>query len=433
MLLEQLTRLYDANPRPVIVDGGTSLNFADVLAADGVDLSGVQSGEVVAVVGDYSAENISTLIRLIDRKAVIVPLCRDMAGNFPYFFESAGVDWVVRDGRIERLRAAPMAHPLLDQLRAAHHSGLILFSSGTTGQPKAILHDFDRFLARYGVRRPPLRTMSFLVFDHIGGLNTLFHTLFNQGLIVVPSGRTPTLVLDDVERHGIEVLPATPTFLRMLMMSGLLETRPEALRSLRTVTYSTEPMDQTTLDHVCAALPDVEVRQTYGMSELGAMRVKSRARDSLWISVDGDGVETRVDEHGVLLIRSTERMLGYLNAAEPFTDGWYDTGDIVETDGPWLRIVGRSRQIINVAGIKVLPTEVERVALLHPDIVRAKAEGVRNPITGQHVEVTCELAEGAATGKVELRNHFAAHLQEAVRPHRIRIGAVAVNHRFKKV
>ena len=439
MLIDELTAIHASGPRvPVVVRDGVATDLAEMLATEVADLSEVRAGDVVALVGDYAPSTVNTLLRLVDRHAIIAPLCTDMEGQFDYLAEAGGFDWVVRGNRIQRLRQSRLDHPLLRQLRDAGRAGLILFSSGTTGRPKAVLHDLDAFIARYRRNpKPGARTLSFLVFDHIGGLNALFATLFNRGTVFVPSGRKPDEVMAEVARHRIETLPATPTFLRMLMMSGLPQSHPEAFRTLRTITYSTEPMDKATLDRVCTAFSDADIRQTYGMSELGIMRVRSRARDSLWISVGGDGVETRVQPsgetgRGVLQIRCAERMLGYLNAPSPFEDGWYDTGDVVEQDGEWLLIVGRSRQWINVGGIKVLPTEIERVALLHPAVVRAKAEGAANPITGQHVEVTMELRADAIADKAAMRAHFAAHLADKVRPHRYRFGAVSFNHRFKQ-
>jgi acyl-CoA synthetase (AMP-forming)/AMP-acid ligase II len=150
------------------------------------------------------------------------------------------------------------------------------------------------------------------------------------------------------------------------------------------------------------------------------------------MTVGGEGVETKVVDH-VLFIRSVNRMLGYLNAPSPFdTDGWYDTGDLVEQDGPYLKIIGRSQQVINVGGVKVLPAEVERVALLHPDVLRAKARGVPNPLTGQHIEVTCQPRHGAHLDRNMLRAHFRQNLSELLRPQSIRIGEVAVSHRHKQ-
>lgn len=432
MLIEELAAIHAGRTEPLILRNGEALRFDDVRAADDIDLSPVEPGDVVALVGDFTPSTINALLRLIERQAIVVPLSPDTSASFPYYFEQAGVNVVVRDGTATRIRADRMPHPMLQALRLRRHPGLILFSSGTTGQPKAILHDFESFLARFRTPRPALRTLNFLLFDHVGGLNTLFHTMFNGGQVVIPSGRTPEKVVEDIARHGTELLPTTPTFLRMLLLSGLIAERPDALASLRIVTYGTEPMDEDTLRQLCAALPHVDFRQTYGMSELGILRIRSRARDSLWMEVGGEGVQTRVTEAGVLQILSANRMEGYLNAPDPFTDGWYDTGDVVETDGKWLRIVGRSKLIINVGGLKILPGEIERVALLHPAVELAKAEGVKNPITGQHVEVTCQLRPGADADRATLRKHFAAHLPAAVRPHRIAVGQVAVNHRFKR-
>ena len=429
-LLDELVARHGAVRAPFLIDGERQLTLDDVAQVGGADLSAIAPGDVVALVGDFDAATIRTLLRLIGLGTVVVPLTVETRHDHDYFFDAAGVDWVVEGAVSRRLRAQRLDHPLLAEMRRRAVPGLVLFSSGTTGRPKAILHDFSRFLARYRTPRPALRTLNFLLFDHIGGLNTLLHTLFNRGLVVVPSARTPQAVVDDIERHAIELLPTTPTFLRMLLMSGLLEER--ALPALKVVTYGTERMDQGTLDRLCALLPTVDFRQTYGMSELGILRIRSRSRDSLWMEVGGEGVEWRVVD-GVLQLRAEGRMLGYLNAPSPFdADGWYDSKDRVEQEGQWLRIVGRSSETISVGGVKFLPGEVERAALLHPEVIHAKAVGVDNPITGQHVEITCELKEGATATRATLRQHFAAHLAESMRPHRIRIGKVAVGHRFKK-
>jgi len=277
MLLEELCEIHRSSPQPVIIRGDTRLSFEDVFNAREINVSMVKPGEVVALVGDFDAATINALLTLIDAGAVIAPLSPELAPSFPYFFETAGVDWVIQHGSAERIRRTPMEHPLLDELRARGHAGLILFSSGTTGRPKAILHDFAQFLARFRTPRPALKTLNFLLFDHIGGINTLFHTLFNRGQVVIPSGRTPEAVAADIGKYAVELLPTTPTFLRMLMLSGLIEAAHGALASLKVITYGTEPMDEGTLKALAGALPRTDLRQTYGMSELGILRVKSRA------------------------------------------------------------------------------------------------------------------------------------------------------------
>jgi acyl-CoA synthetase (AMP-forming)/AMP-acid ligase II len=125
-------------------------------------------------------------------------------------------------------------------------------------------------------------------------------------------------------------------------------------------------------------------------------------------------------------------MLGYLNAPSPFVDGWYDTGDVVEQDGDYIRVVGRAKEILNVGGLKILPGEIERVALMHPEVLRARGVGVPNPITGQHIEVTVEPKEGSTLDRRTMMAHFRAHLQKQLSPHRVMIDKVAVSHRFKQ-
>jgi acyl-CoA synthetase (AMP-forming)/AMP-acid ligase II len=125
-------------------------------------------------------------------------------------------------------------------------------------------------------------------------------------------------------------------------------------------------------------------------------------------------------------------MLGYMNAPSPFVDGWYDTGDIVEQDGDYIKVVGRAKEVLNVGGLKILPGEVERVALLHPDVLRAKVIGVANPITGQHIEVTVQPKEGATLDRRAMMSHFRAHLVKQLAPHKVTVGEVPLSHRFKQ-
>ena len=429
-LLAQLAARNEGNTQPFLIGPGGALSFADVERAVGSSkgLEAIQRGDVVALIGDFDGPTIATMLELLDRGVILMPLAVGTTADHEYFFETGRAEWIIREGRVEK-RDAAESHPLIDEVRERNHPGIIFFSSGTTGRPKAILHDFNNFLARYAVQRPPLRALNFLLFDHAGGINTMLHTLFNRGVVIVPSERTPEIIAAEMVEHKVELLPTTPTFLRMMLLAGVFDTMQ--FPDLRVITYGTERMDQATLDRLCAKLPNVDFRQTYGLSELGVFQVKSRARDSLWMQIGGKGIETKIVDN-VLHIRSENRMLGYLNAPSPFVDGWYDTGDIVETDDGWLKVVGRAKEVLNVGGLKILPGEVERVALLYPDVLRAKAVGVANPITGQHIEVTVEPKEGATIDRRAVMNHFRSHLQKQLSPHRVIVGKVPVSHRFKQ-
>ena len=429
-LLDELRKRNEGNHEPFLIGPGGSLAFDDIAAAQTrVDLSGIRQGDIVALVGDFDGPTITTMLDLLDRGVVLMPLTEGTRADHDYFFESGRAEWVIRDDRLEQLAPRREDHPLIEEVRHREHPGIIFFSSGTTGRPKAILHDFNNFLERYRTQRPPLRALNFLLFDHAGGINTMLHTLFNRGVVIVPSERTPETIAADMVRHKVELLPTTPTFLRMMLLAGVFDTIE--FPDLRVITYGTERMDEGTLARLCRKLPNVDFRQTYGLSELGVFQVRSRARDSLWMQIGGKGIETRIVDD-VLHIRSENRMLGYLNAPSPFVDGWYDTGDIVRQDGDYIMVVGRAKEVLNVGGLKILPGEVERVALLHPDVLRAKVIGVPNPITGQHIEVVVEAREGAALDRRTMMTHFRSHLVKQLSPHKVTIDKVEVSHRFKK-
>ena len=429
-IIDKLSERWSGIDYPFFIHSSGSLKFDEVVNQQHVDLSKVNSGDVVALIGDFNPQSILTLLQLIDKNVILVPLTVDTRAQHKYFFDSALVDVVIEGDEVKHLNHS-QRHELIDELRAKKHAGLVLFSTGTTGRPKAILHDLTLFMKRFETPRPTLKTINFLLFDHIGGLNTLLHTLFNKGTVVAPKSRSVEAILATCAEHETEVLPTTPTFLRMMLMSGLI---PDSVpKSLRIITYGTERMDQPTLDALCELLPNVEFRQTFGMSELGIVRVKSESSNSLYMKVGGEGVETRVIDN-VLEIRSQTRMLGYLNAESPFDDeGWYNTKDIVEERDGYYKVTGRTNEVINVGGLKFMASEVERVALKYEYVELAKAEPKTNPITGQHVELTVQPASNGEVDKTGLRIFLAAQLPRHMMPKRIRVASIGVGHRFKRV
>lgn len=428
-ILEKLAEIWSGIDYPFLIHKGNELRFSEIASQTPVDLSEVRKGDVVVVIGDFNPSSILTLLRLIDIGVIVVPLTVETRHEHEYFFESALVDVVIDGNKLKR-RLHKNKNELIEKLKELGHAGLVLFSTGTTGRPKAILHDLTIFLKRFETPRPALRTINFLLFDHIGGINTLLHTLFNKGVVVAPDARTVDSILETCQKFNVEVLPTTPTFLRMMLMSGAVPSKvPDCLK---VITYGTERMDQPTLDELCKLLPGIDFRQTFGMSELGIVRVKSEARDSLYMKVGGEGVETRVVD-GVLQIKSNSRMLGYLNAPSPFdAEGWYDTKDVVEVKDSYYKVTGRISDVINVGGLKFMASEVERVALQFPNVSLVKATPNPNPITGQHVELLVQATTEGAVDKFLMLNFLKSRLQPHMVPKRIRIETVVVGHRFKK-
>jgi len=429
-IIEKLQSIWKESDQPFLIHKGREMRFADIAHQTSQNLSIIKPGDVVAVVGDFDPESILTLLMLIDKGVIIVPLTSETSAQHQYFFDSALVDFVVNRGSLARINHG-RKHELIEGLRQKGHSGLILFSTGTTGRPKAILHDLTLFLKRFETPRPTLRTLNFLLFDHIGGINTLLHTLFNKGVVVAPETRSVESILEICKRYSVEVLPTTPTFLRMMLMSGAVPGKVPGC--LNVITYGTERMDQPTLNELCNLLPHVDFRQTFGMSELGIVRVKSEARDSLFMRIGGEGVETRVVD-GVLEIRSQTKMLGYLNAPSPFNpEGWYNTKDVVEVKGDMFKVVGRVSDVINVGGLKFMASEVERVILSYPNVSFAKVIARLNPITGQHVEAIIQPTVNSVLDKDRLIKYLRTNLQPHMTPKRVVIEDIAIGHRFKKV
>ena len=430
-LLDKLSEIWKGVEYPFLIHKDEDLRFSEIAKQSPINLSEVREGDVVAIIGDFNPESILTLLRLIDIGVVVVPLTVETKHEHEYFFETALVD-VVIDGTQVNRRTHERKYEFIENLRQLEHAGLVLFSTGTTGRPKAILHDLTLFLKRFETPRPTLRTINFLLFDHIGGINTLLHTLFNKGVVIAPESRTVDSILDTCRKYDVEVLPTTPTFLRMMLMSGAVPNKVPSC--LKVITYGTERMDQPTLDELCKLLPIVDFRQTFGMSELGIVRVKSEARDSLFMKVGGEGVETRVVD-GVLQIRSSSRMLGYLNAPSPFdAEGWYDTKDVVVVKGDYYKVTGRISDVINVGGLKFMfmASEVERVALTFPNVTLVKASPKQNPITGQHVELLVQPTSEEGIDKDALMVFLKERLQPHMVPKRIRVEDVAIGHRFKR-
>ncbi|MDA9662051.1 fatty acid--CoA ligase family protein [bacterium] len=430
-LFIKLSKKYKKEKKNFIIHRDYKISFKDLFEKNSNILKDISEGSVVAIIGDFSASTINILIRLIDLKTIIIPLTKENRPNHEYFFEQASVDYVIENNKITKLKN-PKKNSLLEKFRLTKSPGIVFFSSGTTGRPKAILHDLNIFLKRYSEPRPAYKTLNFLLFDHIGGLNTLFHTLFNKGQVVIPYARTVSEIINDIEKYKVELLPTTPTFLRMLVMDDELNTK--RLKSLKVITYGSEMMDENTLLRLNKILPNVKFKQTYGMSEISILRVKSENNKSLWIKIDSDELEIKISRK-VLFIRSKIKMFGYLNNKSPFDkNGWYNTNDLVEKKGQFIKIVGRSKQIISIGGLKILPSEIERIALQHPLIKDVKAKGVSNPITGQHIEIVCEPKKKVKPDifRQKLRSHFDLNLDPAIKPIKIIIKKIEISHRFKK-
>jgi acyl-CoA synthetase (AMP-forming)/AMP-acid ligase II len=395
-----MSRLHHHGTSPAIVWAGRTVSYAELTAAiDAWDqrlaAHAIDPGRVVAIAGDFSPETVAALLALFVRRCIAVPLAARPPEQMQRLLATAQATALLTFGAEDAWTVADLEHasdhPLIEQVRASRHAAITLFSSGSTGDAKASLHDVERWIGRLEAPGTPRRTLSFLLFDHGGGFNTLIATLMTGGLFVVPRTRDVDPVCRLIEAHRVELLPTSPTFLRLLLMAD--GHRRFDLSSLRLITYGTEPMHESTLRALHQALPSVRLKQTYGLTELGAFRTKSRGDDSLWVAIGGEGLETKVIDN-ILYIRTRAAMLGYLNAPQPFDeDGWYCTGDVVEVKDDYFLIRGRAHHLINVGGEKVHPIEVEDVVMELDNVRDVTVTAKRSHVTGHVVVATVALRQ----------------------------------------
>ncbi|MFT4901636.1 MAG: acyl-CoA synthetase (AMP-forming)/AMP-acid ligase II [Lentimonas sp.] len=390
-----IERFSEYGHRPVLAHGNAVHTYAELAnrietLTDTFKSQGVCAGDVITLETDYSLSAIAALFALFQLNTIVVPLSTTTDAEIQIRRTEARAHWAIQleNDRVTLTSINRELHPheLVLAIAKKEHPGLVLFSSGSTGRPKAMIHDADRLLSQFAKKRARrLSILIFLMFDHIGGLNTLFNGLASGALMVVPASRDPHCVGAAIASHGVTLLPASPTFLNLLLMSGAHKNYN--LSSLRFVTYGTEPMPDSLLIRLKTALPNISFIQTFGTSETGISQTVSRSSVSTQIKIEDPNTEFKIVA-GELWLRSNSQILGYLNhEMSRFTaDGWFKTGDIVEesSDG-FLTITGRREDIINVGGEKVTPSEVESVLLEIPEVADCLVYGEKNAITGQNV------------------------------------------------
>lgn len=402
----------------------------------------VPPGAVVTLEADYSPLAIAALIALGAHGCIVAPVADAVEAEAQKKRRVARASYVVAINGdrcdIRHLDCPAGDYPLVRQLAEAQRAGLILFSSGSTGEPKAMIHDFGQLIAGYEKRRTrSLVLLAFLLFDHIGGLNTLFNALASGSCVVAPQSRDPEAVCRLIAAHKVNVLPASPTFLNLLLLSGA-QTRHD-LSSVKIITYGTEPMTEGLLQRLHTAFPKVKLIQTFGTSETGIAQTSSASSTSTLLKIDNADTEVKI-VNGELLLRSPRQVLGYLNHDNSAFDaeGWFHTGDLVEqTPEGYLRILGRSSERINVGGEKVTPNEVESILLEMPQVRDCLVFAEANALTGQSVAAQIVPVDPAIPLR-ELKRAVRTFCRTRLAPYKIPtriqiVEATAHSDRFKKI
>lgn len=400
--------------------------------------SEIEKGRVVALEGDFSPYSVAWLLTLIENRNIIVPIAPTTEAKRSEYLAVGEVEFTVTvddagNATIKKT-GTQASHAIYKNLANSGAPGLVLFSSGSTGKSKAAVHDFSMLLEKFKTPRNTKRILAFLLFDHIGGINTLFYTLSNGGCLITVTDRKPEAIAQTIERHSVQILPTSPTFLNLMLLNQVHERY--RLESLELITYGTEVMPETTLKRISEVYPKIQFQQTYGLSEIGILRSKSKARDSLWVKLGGDEFQVRVVD-GLLEVKAQSAMRGYLNAPSPFTeDGWFKTGDMVEVDGEYYRILGRKSELINIGGEKVYPSEVESILMELEGVADAAVFAEKNPIMGNIIAARIKLTTNETLS--DFRKRMRTILASKVQPYKIPQKIILMedelyNSRFKKM
>ncbi|OQY50376.1 MAG: long-chain fatty acid--CoA ligase [Candidatus Parabeggiatoa sp. nov. 2] len=444
MLIDFLLAVFEKNnEKNAIVWKDKTYSYAWLLERinywqNRIQSENIEKGKVVVLEADFSPNSIALFLALMEHACILVPLTRSIESQQAEFIEiaQAEISFSIDDNDHLKITKLPNVahHEFYTRLKTSSHAGLVLFSSGSTGKSKAAVHDLVKLLEKFKIPRYNYITLTFLLYDHIGGLETMFYTLSNGGCIVTAQTRSPDRILERVEKYKVELLPVSPTFINLILLSESYKRYD--LSSLKIVTYGTEPMPESTLARFQGLFPHIKLIQKYGLSELGILRSKSKSSNSLWVKVGGEGFQTRVVE-GILQIKASSAMLGYLNAPTPFIeDGWFNTKDVVEIDGEYLKILGRQSEIINVGGEKVYPAEVESVIQSFDNVAEVTVYGEQNAITGNIVCAKVRLLkeEDKKPLTKRLKHYCREHLQNYKVPVKVKIvEEKQYSERFKKI
>lgn len=299
---------------------------------------------------------------------------------------------------------------------------LMVMTTGTSGFPRGVLHEWDRVLRVTDRIRPATDQRWMLAYglNQFGGLQILIHVLAARARLVAAESFQPRDVLSAMRDHQVTHASGTPTFWRFLLAE--LRSDEGAIPPLQQVTLGGEAVSGALLDQLQQRFPSAKVSQIYGATEFGQNVTVRDGRPGLPLSFlegEGDVVFRVVD--GELYVRSRASMLGYFGHESVDAEDWRATGDLVEIVGDRIEFRGRKTDVINVGGVKVHPLPVEdRISRLAGiDLVRAF--GRSNALTGQIVAVEAVLAAGHDAEQMQRNIRDAcADLPPAARPRSIR-------------
>jgi len=465
--LRQLITRSDDHPALVVPESRVSLSYAALQsaldhAAGRLAALGVREGDRVALVAANGPALAVAFLAVIATGAAAAPLNPALGVNeLTAELDDLRVSRLLHDGSATAATVAAdagvpasvmgMEGALLhidgqagDPLEATGDPdalALLLHTSGTTSKPKTVpirqrnLVASTGAVARtYGLTGDDV-TMCVMPLFHVHGLvATVLGTLSTGGTVVLPRFR-PSAFWNDAARYGATWYTAVPTIHSRLLARAMDLPVPVKHR-LRFVRSCSAPLPRAVWQRYETAI-GVPLVEAYGMTEAAHQMSSNplppgecrpgtvgRATGTVIAVLDDDWQPVPAGASGEVSVRGPSVVDHYLDnraaTAASFRDGWFRTGDVgtLSADG-YLTLVGRLKELINRAGEKISPYEVEDVLLTHPAVAEAAAYPVPDEKYGEQVGVVVVLSGEATPG--ELAAHCADRLAAFKRPARMTI------------
>lgn len=391
-MFERYLSLVAAQPHaPALIDGATGsvTTRADLLSlagsiAEELQSAGLTAGDVAAVRLPNSPDFVATWLAALKLGLVVVPIDRDApeseVGAILGHFAARGL--IYRAGH-ERSGVAVSIRTVESEPVLPENARLIKLTSGSTGRPKGIvtsernlIADFENIRTTMGIG-PDDINLGAIPFSHSYGFSNLVSPLVLQGTtIVVSNDYLPQSIIEFANRHRCTVLPGIPMMFDHL---ASIARGDGDFETVRTFISAGAPLPAPTSRRFRERF-GTDIHTFYGCSECGGITY-DRAGGSVergtvgaamnGVSLDLDGVR--------VMVRSEAVALGYLHDAatfEPFETREFRTDDLVEIrDDAEVAITGRASDLINTAGKKVNPREIEQIILQIPGVRQVKVYG----------------------------------------------------------
>ncbi len=389
----------------------------DDLAAIAAGIDGLQQAARILVRSPDPVLYYAVLAHSECKDAFLFALPHSMpASAVQDIVRSADVDLVI-EGNADAPRVSKPETAGRTESAAPDRGGICIFTTGTTGGPKGVVHSWNTIAASSrhvpGVLGGAVWWLAYQMTSY-AGLQVYFSARRSGGTLVALTNRDPAAVAGAIVSAGVTIISATPTYWRWLAQGwpSAIE-KPALLRA----TLGGEVVTQETLDLVRETFRPQGITHIYASSEAGTAIVVSDGLagfpKALAEEGRGGAAECKV-EGGELFVRSTTQMARYWNGEE-LRDGWIPTGDLVEERDDRYFFCGRADGRINAGGAKVNPERVEealeRLPMIRVALVYAKA----SPIVGDLLAADVEWAGPAAFDAGQVR----AGLTKMLAPHEI--------------